>query len=222
MVLDWLRSLPLRDPVSSLTHFTWCIWSVFCAALLCRLARGDRVRQLSAGCFGLSMILLYFASGLYHAVRVDADTLRYFRLADHTAIYLLIAGTYTPIFALLLEGRRRVWMLGLVWGLAAVGIACKWLITAPPYVVTVGLYLAIGWVGLIPGRSLFRAVGMRGIVCGLLGGFFYTVGAVCDACQWPVLYPGLIRSHEVLHLCDMLGTFAHVVFVIRFVLPYRR
>ena len=80
----------------------------------------------------------------------------------------------------------------------------------------------MGWLGLTAGSQLFKAVGWHGVFWGLLGGLLYTTGGVCDAVGWPVLYPGLIRSHEILHLCDMGGTFAHVVFVIRFVLPFRR
>jgi hemolysin III len=210
----------LRNPVSSLTHLSWCVFSVFAAAMLWRLARGDRLRQISVGCFGVSMVLLYLASGVYHALTVDEPILRYFRLIDHSAIYVLIAGTYTPFFALLLRGRWRIVSLALVWGLAAAGIACKWALTAPPYPVTVGLYVAIGWIGLVPIVPLFRAVGARAMSVALLGGLFYTVGAVCDALRWPVLSPGF-RSHEVLHLCDILGTLTHIVFIIRFVLPYR-
>jgi hemolysin III len=210
----------LRNPVSSLTHLSWCIFAVFAAAMLWRLARGDRLRQFSVGCFGASMVLLYLASGLYHALTVDEPILRYFRLIDHSAIYILIAGTYTPIFALLLRGRWRVVSLVLVWGLACVGIVCKWALTAPPYPVTVGLYVAIGWVGLVPIVPLFRAVGARAMLVALLGGLFYTIGATCDARGWLVLSPGF-GSHEVLHLCDIGGTLTHIVFVIRFVLPYR-
>src|SRR5262249_52279498 len=108
MGLEWVRDLPLRDPVSSLTHLAWCVWSCFVAAMLWRLARGNRLGQLGAGCFGLCMCLLSPASGVYHALPAPEPILQYFRLADHTAIYLLIAGTATPIFGLLLEGRLRI------------------------------------------------------------------------------------------------------------------
>src|SRR5262249_52338932 len=156
---------------------------------LWRLARGDRLRQWSVGCFGLSMVLLYGASGLYHAVIADEPVLRYFRLADHSAIYVLIAGTATPVFAVLLKGRQRLWLLGLVWGLAVLGIACKWLLAAPPYSVPVGLYVAVGWIGLVPVYQLIQAIGLRGTAWGLIGGLLYTAGGVCDAVGWPVLLP---------------------------------
>src|SRR5204862_8193178 len=98
-----------------------------------------------------------------HALTVDEATLRYFRLLDHSAIYLLIAGTYTPMFAVLLNGRWRIAALSLVWSLAVAGIVMKWTLAAPSYPVTVGLYIAVGWVGLLPTVPLVRAVGLRGL-----------------------------------------------------------
>jgi hemolysin III len=211
-----------RNPVSAGTHLSWCLFGVYVTGLLWRLARGDRARQWSVACFGLSMVLLYGASGLYHSVRGSPTLIKYCRLLDHSAIYVLIAGTYTPVFAVLLHGRFRAWLLAMVWSLAGVGIACKWLFAAPPYPVTAGLYVALGWVGLIPVYSLIRAVGLRGMAWGLFGGLLYTAGAVCDVVEWPVLLPGVIGHHEVLHVFDMGGTLVHVFFLVRYVIPFRR
>jgi hemolysin III len=212
-----------RHPVSAGLHLFWCLWSAYAAALLWRLARGDRLRQWSVGCFGLCMVVLYAASGTFHAIPPEApDLLETFRLLDHSAIYLLIAGTYTPLFALLLHGRLRLTLLAVMWGLAAVGIACKWLLPAPPYLLTVGLYVAVGWVGLLPLSAMTRAVGLRGMTWALFGGLLYTAGAACEATGWPVLIPGVVGAHEFLHLFDMGGTFSHVVFVARYVVPLRR
>jgi hemolysin III len=212
----------LRNPVSAGTHLLWCLWSCYAAALLWRLARGDLLRRCSVACFGLSMVLLYGASGIYHAVPAGHPSLETLRRLDHSAIYLLIAGTYTPIFAVLLRGRLRLALLSLLWALAAAGIACKWLLPWPPHGLTVALYLAVGWVGLLPVYQMTRAVGLRAMAWGLLGGLLYTLGAVCEATRWPVLIPGVLAGHEVLHLCDMGGTLTHVFFVIRYVLPFRR
>src|SRR3954471_20148393 len=95
----------VRNPVSAGTHLLWCAFGIYVTALLWRLTRGDPARRWSVLCFGVCMSLLYLASGTYHAVRVRDDVLRYFKLVDHSAIYLLIAGTYTPVFAVLLQGR---------------------------------------------------------------------------------------------------------------------
>ena len=98
---------------------------------------------------------------------------------------------------------------------------CKWLLAAPPYSVNVGIYIALGWIGMIPVYHLIKAVGVRAMAWGLLGGLLYTAGGVCDAVHWPVLIPGVIGWHEVLHLCDIGGTMTHVFFMVRYVLPFR-
>ena len=212
----------LRNPVSSLTHLGWCLWAVWVTGLLWKLARGNRWRQLSVGCFGLSMVLLYGASGTYHAIPASYPwSVVQFRKLDHSAIYILIAGSATPVFTVLLRGRLRVWMLSLMWGLAGAGVLCKWLLPAPPYSLTVALYVGMGWLGLIPAYALARVVGLRGLSWVFLSGVLYTAGALCDWASWPVLLPGVVGSHELLHVCDMGGTLLHVLFVVRYVLPFR-
>jgi len=211
-----------RNPVSAGTHLLWCILGMYITALLWRLSRGDRLRQLSTGTFGVSMVLLYGASAAYHAVVGPERLLPYLRKLDHSAIYVLIAGTYTPVFAVLLRGRMRVVLLSLVWGLAGAGILAKWLLPWPPYWLTVALYVSMGWFVLLAIVPLIRAVGLQAMLWSLLGGVLYTFGGVCDAAKWPVLLPGIIGYHEVLHLADMGGTLIHIFFVIRYVLPFQR
>jgi hemolysin III len=212
----------LRDPVSSLSHLFGLVAAVYFTTLLWRLGRGDRVRQLAVACFGLSACLLYAASSAYHAVSGPPLLRNTLQRLDHSAIYVLIAGTYTPIYAVLLRDPLRRRLLLLMWTLAAAGVACKWLLPLTPYAVSVGLYVGMGWTGLLGVVPLFRAVGPRGMLVGMLGGLFYTAGGICDALGWPVLHPDLVRSHEVLHFFDLAGTFCHVIFLVRYVLPYRR
>jgi hemolysin III len=212
----------LRDPVSSLSHLFGLVAAVYFTALLWRLAHGNRARQLGLACFGLSACLLYAASSAYHAVFGPPALLDALRRLDHSAIYILIAGTYTPIYAVLLPDPLRLRLLVLMWALAAIGVACKWLLPLTSYAVGVGLYVGMGWTGLLAVVPLFRAVGAKGMMIGLLGGLFYTAGGIFDALRWPVIHPEYIRSHEVLHFCDLAGTFCHVIFLVRYVLPYRR
>lgn len=219
---DQIHSFIFRNPVSAGTHLLWCLLGAYITALLWRLSRGDWLRRWSTGTFGLSMVLLYGASGLYHAVPGREPLLPYLQKLDHSAIYVLIAGTYTPVFAVLLRGRLRIVLLALVWSLAGVGIAAKWLLPWPPYWLTVLLYIGMGWFVLLPIRQLIRAVGARAMLVGLMGGLLYTFGGVCDAAKWPILLPGIIGYHEVLHVADMGGTLFHVFFVVRYVLPFQR
>jgi hemolysin III len=211
----------LRDPVSSLSHFLMAGVAVLMTLFLVRLTTGDRARRLSVLVFGLCMIALYAASGLYHALRVPPEQLRIFQKMDMSAIYLMIAGSCTPIAGVLLEGRFRVFLLTGVWSLAVIGIASLWLLPKPPYAVLVGTYLGMGWLGMAGLGHYRRATGWVGIRWLIGGGVLYTLGAAVELANWPVLVPGVVRSHEILHFCDMAGTACHLVFIVGYVLPYQ-
>jgi hemolysin III len=215
--------LGMRHPFSASTHLLWCAVSVFVGAYLWRLCRGDRVKEAAVGCFAVCTVVLYACSTFYHTVPASRPELVHTaRKLDFTAIYLLIAGSYTPLFAVLLTGRLRVRMLSLVWGLAAVGIACRWLMPLPSNELSLALYVVTGAAGLLPTRALLRVVPVRGFVLLLTAGLCYAVGGLCDALHWPVLVPAVIGGHEVLHVLDIFGTLTHFYFVAHYVVPSRR
>lgn len=164
---------------------------------------------------------VYFFSGLFHGLRLPREDLRVYQQLDQSAIYVLIAGTYTPVMAVLLTGRRRRVMLTGIWTLAFVGIACLWMLPKMPHTITVGLYLGMGWFGMLGIWHYYLAIGWRGMSWAMAGAFFYTLGAIFELLQWPVIWEGVIRGHEMLHLCDMIATYCHVVFIMRYVITYR-
>ena len=118
-------------------------------------------------------------------------------------------------------------LLSLVWGLATVGILCKWLFPLPSptddlaNTLSMSLYLAVGIMGFLPAKALLRAVGARGVLWAFAGCLLYTIGGLCDAQRWPVLVPGVIGGHEVLHILDIGATLTHVYFVVYYVVPFR-
>ncbi|MCX8139221.1 MAG: hemolysin III family protein [Gemmataceae bacterium] len=209
--------IELRDPVSSLSHLLTAIWAVFATALMYRLA--PQPSRTVAMIYGMSMVLLYTASGLFHGLYYESTAQhRLFQKLDQSAIYLLIAGTNTPIMAILLPRRWRRWFLGGVWLMACLGIASLWALPKPPHTLVVGVYLAMGWIGIIPIRWYYQALGARAMNWAWLGAACYTFGAVCELSRWPVLIPGWIGPHEVLHFCDSAGSLAFFVFIVRHVL----
>lgn len=212
----------LRDPVSSATHLLAAVWALYATLVLVRLAPRRSGRRASAAVFGLSMVLLYAASGLYHASPADPDTVRRLQTLDRSAIFILIAGTNTPVIAALLRGRRRWWGLGLMWGIAAVGVAALWLLPRTPYWATVSLYVAMGWLGGLPVVAYYRAVGWRAMNWVLAGGVLYTAGAACDLFNWPVLSSAPVRvgPHEVFHVAVVAASGAFFVFVARHVIGH--
>jgi hemolysin III len=213
--------LELRDTVSSSSHLATALWAVFATCLMIRLTPRGGERRFAVTVYGLSMILLFLASGTFHGLfyRTD-DQMRFFQKIDQSAIYLLIAGTNTPMLAILLTGHLRRWSLRLVWSFALLGVASLWLLPKSPHPLVVGLYLLLGWLGIVPIFHYYRAVGWRAMNWVWLGAAFYTTGAVCELTQWPVLIPGWVQSHEVLHLCDSAASFAFFVFIIRYVIPF--
>ena len=211
----------LRDPVSSASHFLTALIAVVATLFLARFTRGDPVRRTCALIFGGSAVLLYTLSGLFHALRLPPDELRVYQRLDMSAIYVLIAGSTTPMAALLLRGWFRVALLTAQWACAAAGITALWLLPKPDFRVLVGMYLAMGWLGASGLWHYWRATGWQGIRWAIGGVLAYTLGAVVELAKWPVLWPGVIRPHEVLHFCDIAGTACHLVFLIQYVLPYR-
>lgn len=210
----------LRDPVASASHFLMAGLAVVATLFLVRIAGSNLTRRPSVLVFGLCTIAVYSASGLYHALRLPPAELRVFQRLDMSAIYLMIAGTCTPVAGILLRGRFRAILLSGVWILALVGIGSLWVVPKPDHAVLVGTYLGMGWLGMAGVWHYWRATGWRGLSWALAGGMFYTLGAVFELARWPILVPGVIGSHELLHFCDMAGTGCHIVFIAKYVLPY--
>ncbi len=212
----------LRDPISSASHLLTAIWAVFATLVMWRLAANRPGRLLPVTVYGLSMVLLYAASGTFHGLHYDTpEQKRFFQQLDQSAVFLLIAGSYTPVISILLGGAWRKWLLSVVWVLALVGIGCLWLLPKAPHSLTVCTYVFLGWAGLPAVFHYYRAVGWKAMNWVWVGGGLYVLGAVCELARWPVIVPGWVQAHEVLHFCDTAATVALFLFVIRHVIPHQ-
>jgi hemolysin III len=216
----------LRDPVSSASHLLTAAWAAFALLVLIRLAPPAPGRRPAAVVFGASMVLLYLASGVFHAVpytKVGSPAeYRLFQRLDQSAIFLLIAGTNTPVMVVLLTGGWRRWCLRGMWGLALAGVGCLWLLPQAPYWVAVVIYLGMGWLGGLPVVRYYRAVGWRAMNWAWAGGLLYTAGAACELAGWPMVSEAPVRvgPHEVFHLACTAASGAFFLFVARYVLLY--
>jgi hemolysin III len=172
--------------------------------------RGDTVGIVAAALFGSTMVLLYLASTLYHALP-DGRAKRVFRVLDHAAIYLLIAGTYTPFTLGVLKGSWGWTMFGVIWGLAFAGVLLK--ATAGPRfpIASLALYLAMGWCALLASEPLFAEVPGDGLAWILAGGLAYTLGVPFFMADRYIRY-----GHFVWHLFVVAGTGCHFVAVLRY------
>jgi hemolysin III len=211
----------LREPVSGLTHLAGVLLAlVGLGVLLVRASGAGRVDQFVAfGVFGCSLVALYAASTLYHLLPVSPATVARLRKLDHVAIFVLIAGTYTPICVLALEGGWSVGVLGLVWTLALCGGLLKVFWMDAPRWLSVGLYLAMGWLAVIAASAIFQAVPPGGIAWILGGGLVYSVGAVIYGFKWPNLVPGVFGFHELWHLFVLAGSACHFLAMLLYIAP---
>ena len=194
------------DLFSSVTHLAFAAFLLFAGAILLRLTRGHgRARRWAVGLYALSAVLLYVASGVFHGVRYwELGPPEVFRRFDLCGIFLLVAGSYLPLFAYLLNGRWRMVMTATVGGLAGVGIVAVWVLESPKSGTMVPLYAGMAMVGLIPLPVYVRAAGWRGLRLMFAAAGVYATGGVCELLQWPTPFPDLIGPHEVLHLTDTM------------------
>lgn len=221
--MSWLD---FREPVNTWTHLLWMLLAFPATWLLWRRSRGDRPKQLSMLVFGISLICCFAGSSLWHAVRVPYPELEFFAMLDYAGIYLLIAGTATPIVFTLLRDPLRRGMLVTMWGLAAAGIVLRVVRgETPPWVCT-SLYLGMSWSLATSYPALVRAVSHRPLRPLVAGGVLYTVGAIIYVIhrmtRWPVLWPGLVGGHEIFHVFVMAGSAAHFWFILTRVVPFDR
>lgn len=214
--------LDFREPVSAWTHGAGVLLGLPGTLLLWRLARGDRPKQLALLVFGLSLVFCYAGSTLYHGVRLSPAKIALCETVDQIGIYLLIAGTYTPLAFTLLRGRWKWGSLTLIWLLAVLGIGLRCVVWDSPRWLYTGLYLAMGWGVVACYFELARVLSHRAMFPAVLGGVFYSLGAVVNLVRWPVLLPHLVGPHEVLHVFVLAGTLTHFGFMVRRVVPFER
>jgi hemolysin III len=217
--MDWLV---FREPFSAWTHGVWLLLALPGTWLLWRGGRGDWFKQLSLLIFGLSLICCFAGSTLFHAVRLPSQELAPFARLDYIGIFLLIAGSYTPAAFTLLRGWWKWGTLTVVWLLAALGIALRVQTAWIPPVLSTSLYLAMGWAAVLCYDNFARVLSHRAMVPVLLGGLFYSIGAVINEAHWPVLWPGIFSAHELMHLFVMAGSLAHFWFMLKCVVPFER
>lgn len=212
--------MKLREPVSGITHLIGAILSAIGVALMIYYAavRGTVWHIVSFSIFGGSLILLYMASSLYHSLCISDKGVRVLRKIDHMMIYVLIAGTYTPICLVPLRGGWGYSLLVTIWGIALTGIIMKLLwFDAPRWLYTI-FYLVMGWLVIIAFWPMIKVIPSAGIAWMVAGGLLYSIGAVIYGTKWPKLKFKLFGFHEIFHLFVMYGSFCHFWFMFRYIL----
>ena len=211
----------LREPVNGLTHGAGALLALGVLAVGFGRAvdAGAVTHVIGFGVFGLSLVALYTTSALYHLLPLSAAAVARLRLLDHAMIFVLIAGTYTPVCLIALHGGWRWGLLGLIWGLAVGGIGLKLRWRRMPRGLSTALYELMGGVAVIAVPALIRAAPLGALAWLLAGGVAYSVGALVYACDRPTLIPGVFGAHELWHLFVLAGSACHVWALLHYVAP---
>ena len=200
----------LREPVNSLTHWAGAILALIGLVALLIVGWSTPAKIISLAIYGVSLVFLFSASATYHMVQVKDKALEVFRKIDHAAIYVLIAGTYTPFTLGALRGPWGWTLLGLIWGLAGLGIVLKAMGGIRYPRASLALYLAMGWLVVVAARPLWLHVPAWGLFWLAAGGLAYTAGVGFYAAS------RLPYRHFVWHLFVLAGTACHAVAVLRY------
>lgn len=209
--------ITIREPGSALTHFIAMLLAAFAATPLLTKAAlyASRESIIALSIFCVSMILLYGASATYHSLNLSGRPLRIFRKIDHMMIFILIAGSYTPICLTVLGGKLGYTLLAVIWGLALFGMILKacW-ITCPKWFSSV-IYIAMGWACVAVFGPLLQVLPTAAFLWLLAGGIIYTIGGVIYALKLPLFNAKheFFGSHEIFHLFVMAGSFCHFIFM---------
>jgi len=213
-----LYSIPgFSDPISSLTHLAGAAVFAVLTVFLLRRGWGNVGRFTSLTIFALTFLFLLSMSGVYHLLTPGTTGKAVLRRLDHSAIFAMIAGTFTPVHAILFRGLWRWGPLIFIWAAATTGICLKTVFFGGvSHWLGVSLFLAMGWVGIVPALMLWRRYGTSFIKPLICGAGAYTVGALLEMLHWPVLIPGIVGPHEVFHVAVLAGAGYHWHFVTQF------
>jgi channel protein (hemolysin III family) len=213
-----LYHLPgFHEPFSALSHLAGAVLFCVLGFLLLRRGRGDSARLVLLGIFAGSCVLLFSMSGMYHMMVRGTSARQVMKRLDHGAIFVLIAGTFTPAHGLLFRGPLRWGPLLLIWAAAITGITLK-TIYFDDFAEWLGLsfYLTLGWLGGVSAILLARRYGFSFLKPLLFGGLAYTVGGVMEFFGWLVVIPRVVHAHDVFHVAVLVGAVFHWRFVWQF------
>ena len=210
----------LREPVNGLTHFFAAIVATIGLIVLIVLGWRSTLKEISFSIYGTSLILLFAASATYHMVKAKPKILENLRKLDHSAIYLLIAGTYTPFCIVMFQGFWQWGLLAIIWSLAFVGIVVKLFIIKAPRWLTAGVYIVMGWLCIAAIGEMLKVLPVGALVWLIVGGIVYTLGAIVYITKMLDFIPGKFGFHEIWHIFVILGALAHFIAIAGYIAPH--
>ena len=209
----------MREPANGLTHLVGAVLSVAALVVLLWLAISahDARRLVAFTIFGVSQIALFTASTLYHSLPLAPAGIARLRRIDHMMVFVLIAGTYTPICLVALRGGWGWSLFGVVWGIALCGLIIKTRWMHAPKWLSTALYLAMGWAVIVAAPVLFDRLPVGAVAWLLAGGIIYSIGAVIYALKRPNPIPGIFEAHALWHLFVLAGSACFFWMIVQYV-----
>lgn len=211
----------LREPINGFTHLAGALLSfVGMLALVIKttMTNPSIVNITAVIVFGISMILLYSASATYHLVVSSDNVIKFLRKLDHSMIFVLIAGSYTPFCLIALKGFHGLTLFSIIYAIAIAGVLFKMLWFECPRWVSTLIYISMGWMALFILSPLCNAISSQGVLCLALGGLFYTIGGVIYATKPKFLKFKYLGFHEIFHIFVLLGSLTHFLCVFIYVI----
>ncbi|KJS18512.1 MAG: hemolysin III family channel protein [Peptococcaceae bacterium BRH_c4b] len=213
------RGIVVKDPVNTWTHLITFLAGLLGLVFLIIFSQNKTSKLVTMMIYGVSVIILYGASTIYHWVKTTPEKERVLRKIDHISIFFLIAGTYTPVLYYGLEGMWKWTMLSAIWTLSLIGIMQKVFFIGVHRSVSTVFYILLGWMALIPLLKLVQSFPVGAIILLFLGGVAYTIGGIIYATKALNFLPNKFGFHEIFHMFVSLGSVLHFIMIWRFVLP---
>ncbi|MDX1810858.1 MAG: hemolysin III family protein, partial [Gammaproteobacteria bacterium] len=212
--MDTLPIPGFSDPFSSISHLLTAAVALVGFYFLFRKGRANASRVFALAVYTFSLVFLFSMSGVYHLLDPLYLPHLVFQRLDHAAIWILIAGTFTPLHMILFRGSWRWGVLFLVWTIAITGLTLEAVFFEDvPAWLSLSFYLGLGWIGVLTSWHFRRTFGDASIRYLWMGGLFYSVGGLLDFMKWPVIIPGVLGPHELFHIFVIIGAAYHWWFV---------
>jgi len=209
----------MQNPIRGFLHGTAALAALVGTVHLIDRTWDDTAALIGSLIFGLALLVMYTVSSLYHSIPWGVDWKRRLQRIDHSTIYLLVAGTFTPIAIGGLEGATLWWCLGLIWVIAVVGISLKFVLPSVSTGLSVTLQLTMGWAIILWLPQIWSSLGTGAVGLIALGGVFYTVGSAIFLTKRPKLFPRSFSYHELFHVFVVLASVFHFLAVALYAIP---
>lgn len=211
----------IREPINGLTHLFGAILSF--TALIVMLIKmsnnfSESIKITAIIIYGISLMLLYSTSATYHMIVASKKVINFMQKLDHSMIFILIAGTYTPLCLISLKGTRGFIMFLIIVSIAFCGILFKMIWFKCPRWLSTIVYIFMGWICIFAISPLYTAITAKGIFWLVLGGILYTVGGIMYATKFSLLKNKYLGFHEIFHIFILLGSLAHFICIFNYVI----